>query len=491
MNLGELFVKLKIAADPKNAEQMGRFKQGLVSLKDQANDFRKQADEIIKSKFSHFFKESEFASLGFLGKLTDIVGKANMVRLAILGVVAAMVKLTQNAADASEHLFKFSLNTGLSTTNLQRWQHQAEQVGVSADEVAGSFAALQQKAMDIQLGQGDARAFQLSGVSWFADAETQLGQIEKMLATRPAAMGTKLAMDMGLSEDMITFLRLRSQLKPADKGLILSPDEIKELKDFSIEFKATLAAFQNAMRKIGALILPITRPLINLANRLMKVGVELSKWVAESKKFQMVLGALGVAAAILAIKLFPVTAVVLAISAAIGAVLLIIDDVATFIRGGDSVTGLLWEGLKSGFKTVISEIKKDWTVLIDWFVQGIGKLIDIIVSPILKVLELVGVLQNVDYTGAEKALSSGWQSVKQIDGSTFTGLWDKLGDFFSPIAPAISGGPMLPAGASSVNQNVQINVNGAKEPAAVANEINKALKKQTSDAVYQMPRQEQ
>lgn len=491
MNLGELFVKLKIAGDPKNAEQMNKFKQGLVSLKDQANDFRKQANEIIKSKFSNFFKESEFASLGFLGKLTDIVGKANMVRLAILGVVAAMVKLTQNAAEASEHLFKFSLNTGLSTTNLQKWQMQAEQVGVSADEVSNSFAALQQKAMDIQLGQGDARAFQLSGVSWFADAETQLGQIEKMLATRPAALGTKLAMDMGLSEDMITFLRMRSQLKPADPGLILSPDEIRDLKDFSIDFKATLAAFQNAMRKIGALILPVTRPLMNLANRLMRVGVEISKWVSESKRFQMVLVGLGIAAGLLAIKLFPVTAVVLAISAAIGAALLIIDDVATFIRGGDSVTGLLWEGLKTGFKTVISEIKKDWTVLIDWFVEGIGKLVDIIVSPILKVLELIGVLQNVDYQGAQKALTSGWQSVKEIDGSTFTGLWDKIGDFFSPIAPAISGGPMLPAGASSVNQSVQINVNGAREPAAVANEINKVLKKQTSDAVYQMPRQEQ
>lgn len=472
MNLGELFVKLKIAADPKNAEQVSKFRAGLISLKDRANDFRKQANEIIKSKFSHFFKESEFASLGFLGKLTDIVGKANMVRLAILAVVAAMVKLTQNAADASEHLFKFSLNTGLSTTNLQKWQHQAEQVGVSADEVAGSFAALQQKAMDIQLGQGDARAFQLSGVSWFADAETQLGQIEKMLATRPAAMGTKLAMDMGLSEDMITFLRLRAQLKPADQGLILSPDEIKELKDFSIDFKATWAAFQNALKKLGAMILPITRPFMNFARRLTQVGTEIISWMnAVQSRKNIILATIAAIGTALAVAFFPATTTIIGIVAAIGAVLLAIEDVASFIRGDDSLTGRSWEGLKKGFAIAVDYVKQAWSDMLDWVVTKADNIFQAIFDPIRKLMALKDVFDN-----PADSLSAAWENVKE---------------FFTPATPALAPAVGMMGGSSAIQQNIQIRVDGAKEPAAVAKEIQSHLRKQTSDAVYQMPRQEQ
>lgn len=491
MNIGELFVKLKLGEDKQNNASVGKFKAGLGALKDKAMDFRKQAQLIAREKLPQFFRESEFGSVGFLGKLTDMIGKANLVRVAILGVVASMVKLTSRAAEASEQLFKFGLNSGMSTTALQKLQMQAEQTGVEADEVADSLRELQSKSMDIQLGRGDAGAFQLAGVSWFADAETQLNQIEQMLKTRPAAMGTKLAMDMGLSEEMITFLRLRASIKPADQGLILSPEEIGELKEFSIEFKATWAAFQRALTKLGAMILPITKPFMEFARRLARIGTEIIGWMTaiESRK-TIILSIIGVIGTALAAAFFPATVTILGIVAALGAVLLVIDDIATFLRGGDSVTGRVWSTLSKNFTTEVELIKGAWKVFVDWII-GTGKMIG---EGLFSSFKLIYDL----FTNPEKVLEDAKLTVKGVGESVMekgADLGSAIKGFFGfnqpAMVPAVAPTPAMAGAVSTMNQNVQINVNGAGDPKAVSEEVSRRLRQETSNAVYQMPRQEQ
>ena len=490
MKLGELFVKLKLAPDGKNPEAINKFRTGLIGLKDKAEDFRKQAQLIAKEKLGEFFKQSEFGSLGFLGKLTDMIGKANLVRIAILSVAGAMLKLTANAANAAEHLFKFSLNSGMSTTALQKLQMQAEQTGVEAEEVAGSLRSLQERSIEIQMGRGDAGAFQLAGVSWFADAQTQLNQVERMLATRPAAMGTKLAMDMGLSEDMVTFLRLRSTLKPADEGLILSPTEIDELKSFSIDFKATLAAFQNALKKLGAMVLPITRPLMDFARRLLRIGTDIIGWMtAIEARRNVILSMIAAIGAALAIAFFPATVTILGIVAAIGAVLLAIEDVASFMRGDDSLTGRAWEGLKSGFKKAIDYVKDAWKGMLDWISEKTSAILEVLFAPIKKLQELKEMLSGK----AQSTMESG-KSALDSGKQQFENIWDSVKGFFTPDQPALAPtSGMIQSGSAGamLNQSVNIQVNGAGNPASVAEEIQRRLRQETSNAVYQMPRQEQ
>jgi hypothetical protein len=489
MKLGELFVKLKLAPDGKNPEAINKFRTGLIGLKDKAEDFRKQAQLIAKEKLGEFFKNSEFASLGLVGRFVDLIGKANAVRLAVLAVVGAMVKLTTSAANAAEHLFKFSLNSGMSTTALQRWQMQAEQTGVAAEEVADSLRSLQQRSMDIQMGRGDAGAFQLAGVSWFADAETQLAQIEGMLKSRPAALGTKLAMDMGLSEDMVTFLRLRSTLQPADEGLILSPTEIDELKNFSIDFRSTLAAFQNALKKLGAMILPITRPLMDFARRLLRIGTDIIGWMtAIEARRNVILSMIAAIGAALAIAFFPATITILGIVAAIGAVLLAIEDVASFLRGDDSLTGRGWESLKKGFRLAVDYVKDVWKGMLEWISEKTSAILDVLFAPIKKLQELKDMLSG----GAQSAIDSGKGTIESGK-QRFENIWDSVKGFFVPQEPALAPtSGMIQSGSvgAMLNQSVNIQVNGAGNPASVAEEVSRKLRQETSNAVYQMPRQE-
>jgi len=362
---------------------------------------------------------------------------------------------------------------------------------VEADEVANSLRELQSKSMDIQLGRGDAGAFQLAGVSWFADAETQLNQIEQMLKTRPAAMGTKLAMDMGLSEEMITFLRLRASIKPADQGLILSPEEIGELKEFSIEFKATWAAFQRALTKLGAMILPITKPFMEFARRLARIGTEIIGWMTaiESRK-TIILSIIGVIGTALAAAFFPATVTILGIVAALGAVLLVIDDIATFLRGGDSVTGRVWSTLSKNFTTEIEVIKGAWKVFVDWII-GTGKMIG---EGLFSSFKLIYDL----FTNPEKVLEDAKLTVKGVGESVMekgADLGSAIKGFFGfnepAMVPAVAPTPAMAGAISTMNQNVQINVNGAGDPRIVGEEVSRRLRQETSNAVYQMPRQEQ
>ena len=297
-----------------------------------------------------------------------------------------------------------------------------------------------------------------------------------MLATRPAAMGTKLAMDMGLSEDMVTFLRLRSTLQPADEGLILSPTEIDELKSFSIDFKATLAAFQNALKKLGAMVLPITRPLMDFARRLLRIGTDIIGWMtAVEARRNVILGMIAAIGAALAIAFFPATLTILGIVAAIGAVLLAIEDVASFMRGDDSLTGRAWEGLKSSFRLAVDYVKDAWKGMLEWIGEKTSAILEIVFAPIKKLQEL------------KEMLSGGAQA-------TFGNIWDSVKGFFTPDQPALSPtSGMIQSGSAGamLNQSVNIQVNGAGNPASVAEEIQRRLRQETSNAVYQMPRQEQ
>jgi hypothetical protein len=485
MEIGQLFVKLKLVSDKVNENTTKKFVGNLKGMKEKAMDLAKQAKVLLQSKFSHFFKESEFASVGLLGKMADIIGKANMMRLAIMGAVAGMIKLTSSAAEASEHLFKFSINTGMDTQALQRWQAQAGQAGVQAEEVADSFKNLQRKSMEVQMGQGDAGAFQMSGVNWFADAQTQMKQIQAMLKNRPAAMGTKLASDMGLSEEMISFLRMKDSLESADENLILSEKEIAELKDFSLKFKGTWYSFQQTLVKIGAMILPITKPFIAFAMRLMKMTTQFTAWMNEipARKNGIITAVAAIGTA-LAVAFFPATATVLGIGAVIAGILLIMEDIATFLRGGDSLTGDLINGaggaVKSAFGGVIDWVRENWKMLLDWMwteVKNFGELIWSLIKGIAGLGFKIGELAS---DGIKGVAASAWEGLKGLASDAWKGLSGPM-----PSAPSMALGA-----SGGMVQNVQIQVDGSKDPKAVGEEVSRRLRQETSQAVYQMPRQE-
>jgi hypothetical protein len=312
-------------------------------------------------------------------------------------------------------------------------------------------------------------------------------QAQIMLKNRPAAIGTKLAMDMGLSEEMVTFLRLRDTLKPPDKNLILSKNEIAELKDFNIDFTSSILTMKMAMIKLGVVIASVMKPVFMMFNRIMLATSDFTKWLAGMGKWKGVI--LGIAASIaIAVTafFFPVIGTVAMIGILIAGVLLAIDDVATFMRGGDSLTGRVIKGWRQGLSDFWDWIKTEWPALMDWM----GKY----------AVDLGKWFYNL-FADIFNWISDNWKYVIGYLGEELGNFWDwakdKLGMGDKGTNPAIE--PIKPTfaipvgaggGANSVNQNVTINVNGARDATSVGKEVSNHLQKQTNHALMQFPRGE-
>jgi hypothetical protein len=487
MNLGQLFVTMGFKLDKGISASQSKFIAGLKQVQEKAIALKNKISTASGfSDFSKGFKQAAQESTGFVGFLGRMVTAANLARAAILGAVAAMVKLTMNAAEASEHLFKFAINTGMDTTALQKWQQQAGMAGVQADDVANSFKEMQRKAMEIQLGQASPGAFQMAGVDWTGSPEKMMNQIQKMLKSRPAGMGTKLASDMGLSEEMISFLRLRDGMEPAQEGLILSPEEIADLKDFNMQFTGAMNAMKQALIKFGAMIAPITKPLINLFSRVMMAVADFIKFLNSLGAMKMKIIGIGAAiAGALMAAFFPVTATVMAVAALIALVFLAVDDVASFIRGDDSITGRIIKNWRQGLSDMFGWVKDNWKIIVDWISTGFVDGVKVIWSFFSDMFSWIRDNWKVllSYIGSE--VTNAWDGVKSLFGFGGDGEAKPATTAPSFGVPATAG-----AGAGGVQQNINIQVDGSKDPKVVGNEIATRLKRETTNAFYQMPRTE-
>ncbi|MNZ90088.1 hypothetical protein D3C78_1090420 [compost metagenome] len=184
---------------------------------------------------------------------------------------------------------------------------------------------------------------------------------------------------------------------------------------------------------------------------------------------------------------------ILAIVTAIGAVVLILDDLYSAIQGQDSVIGGWVESFTSAFPAisgVISSIIDLLGIVASLFAGALvesaklwgGAIVDVItliigtVGGVIKAIEDILSGKNPfdvlgDYFEAQIDRILGLAgSLGDRIGSFFGGMFGSGGAsaFSSPVpAGVIQGG----GGGSTVNNNVTNNINGAGNPSAVANEI--------------------
>lgn len=114
MNIGELFINLGIKGTDKTIGALTDTKKGL----------------------------GEVASMSLEAKA------------AILGAFYAFERLMSSSAHAGNSLENFTALTGISNQTLQQYQYAARQVGLSNEEMAGSFKSVQNVMTTMRLGKG-------------------------------------------------------------------------------------------------------------------------------------------------------------------------------------------------------------------------------------------------------------------------------------------------------------------------------------------------
>lgn len=452
MNIGELFIKLGIKTEglaqisvvkekvTKSITQAGvavsRFKTAFEKLKD---TYTKVSDKV--KGFSQKLQDSK-------GTLGDWVSNIKVAQVQLVAFGASIVAVTKKASDYAAQLVRFNSVTGMSSQYLQSLSQDAAASGIEFGEVEESLKGLQSRMLDVQMGQGDISPFARLGIDPRSDPSAVIEQLKTKLNTMGPQMGSKFARDLGLSDSFIAFLKEAKSLPPADKSLLLSDKEIQNLKEFNIYFNRIFDNVKRILQRFGAQMMPLAKAIVFAVERIGLVIKDVGTafdWIANRVQgFQGILTTVVVALAAL---FAPLTF-------GIAGVVLVLDDFFAFMRGDKSVIG--------GYV----ELFKNWDLVLKGLIITVKELWD-----------------SFNVKDAVKATIDTVKSMISSVGSAF-GLGDTEVGQSAKTKAAAAGATN---NASTQNNNVEINVNGAGKPESVATEVAKKLKGTMSNTMFQQP----
>lgn len=420
-----------------------------------------------------------FAALGFKIEGADKLDRvdrgmdsaARSATKATLGVTAlttAFLVMIDTSTRAAMALRNFALSTGLSTDELQLWQHAAQVNGISADALTDSIKSLQDARASFVLGEPKAiGAWQLLGVNPLQDPFKVLGDLrQKMLNVGDVGIARNLLSKVGL-EAMLPLLRSTDQeFEKWNKNFIVTQRQVAQLSKLN-------AAWQNLKTSVIALKVQFaeifTPALLHVASALQWVaekGAVVLKWLHDGGFIaNLVRWALeGMAVALLALAgvMAIVVAALGALATALGVItllgwasgvseaILLFTTLAAVIAGLVLLIDDMWHAL-SGGKSVLADLG------------------NIIFGPLFtKLFEIWDAMENVrkKSSNKEQLVSIAQRNMNPVAGSVLAGY-----------------------GGRTVNQenNVEIHVDGSQDPRATGRAVGSAVKAEISNAAYQLP----
>jgi hypothetical protein len=432
ITLGEAFITLGVK--PENLEAISGF---LSKVGNTSTALGQYEGKTVRA---------EKATKSLMQRFRDEIGSLNMIRLQFLAISTAIVTLAEKAGKVAFELSKFSVLTGLSAEKLEVWQQQAAQVGISADEMASSIESLQKASVEWSMGEGNP-AWAFLGIDPRQDPFAVLDQLKDKFKEFNPAWANKLGADLGLSKDMIYFLKEAKNLKPSDKSFLLSDKEISKLKEFHLFFNRIWDNSKRMLQKFGLVVMPIAEFILNAVDRLshafLDLGMGLNRLITN---FQALAPILTIIFATLGVALFPVTALIIGLALAF-------EDVMTYLRGGDSITGRLIAEFSD-----LNNLIKD-------------------------TLSLLAGLADTITGGMFSGEIGAWfdKAIKWADDAK------GAGKLFGPADEAAAG--VATGGMSKVDQtnNININISGAKNPKEIVREAQEKINKSIVDSFYQLP----
>lgn len=430
MKLGELFFEL-----------------GFKSIgKAEASNFDKQIGS-LKTKSAAFGKE--------LFKLGSVVTMTS-------GIITAF---TKKMSDAVVNLDKISSLTGMSSDTIQRLGEMAATTGTDINQLSGAVMALQKQSVDISLGRGgNIGVFQFLGLDPHEDPIKNLDKLAIKLQKMPTALGTAMASDLGLSPELIYFLKEKGNLPAANPETILSSSEVKRLKDFNFYFNRIFEQSSRVLQKFAAFLTPIATQVVYFFDRMSSMFGEvlnrLDPVFVKLKKYMPFIVGVGIA---LFYAFNPLTAIFIGLAIAI-------EDIYSFFKGEDSILGriLNW----------VTNIKERVKELIDLFWD---------------LVQFMTIGGDTKYKawfdekrkGSAKTGESVEKSLGTIPSKVMRGM-GSVQDFFQKnfnikVEDIPNKGKLPKTSMINNNNNININIEGASDPEETAEVVSRKIQ----DAFYQ------
>lgn len=406
------------------------------------------------------------------GGLEKITKFATIAGAALTAAAASIGFVVNNFSKQGAEIAKLSDATGLTTDSIQQLSFAADKAGVSSQSLIGDISNLTKSMHSPIPGEFNQGLFMLGISTRKASGELKSGadvlfdmadKFEGMSHTKAANWAAKV----GISSDTLVLLKqgkgaIQDYMKQA-QAFTVPAAAIEASRKFQILLSTTNRIFQYVGQTIAASLVPAFDKYIRtftefmLANKeFIELGLKtvvdgISKgfdllWTSLSKVKELIFeyipglkeftkglidsdniaNALLVSFGIVGVALGVMFAKFIAIGAAIAVVVVAFEDVITYFRGGESVTGRLIEK--------INELANSFTESF----PGISELIKVVAG-------WLGRLAS--WTGGEllKGLAQFWQYLKEIGaeivmvGKVFLFVFDQISKVLLSIPKTISG----------------------------------------------------
>lgn len=358
---------------------------------------------------------------------------------AFLQNLEVLYKWSEVAREAAMNLEIYQMNTGLSGEQLQEMSYKAAQAGVSINELSGQIQKIQQMSKDIELGQGNAKPFQLMEIDPRQNPIEILDELtEKLrsLSQYDPARAKQMANMFGISDNML-YSMLTESNEQMNKQFLLTQKEQKALVQLNKEWNKVWFYIKQIGIKLqgmgAALQSQFVKVLLDAVQGLGELLVRFFDLIEANEDLRNVLIAVGVVlAAVFAPWLL-----------ALGAIVIVLEDIFGYFNGKDSVTGqiiewinqserfrLVWSGIKTvfeGFKALLMGLKEIWDGYIGPMIVGLnelveGKLGSILLTALDAALNPMGTI--MEGIGGIRELVSGGNSSSQTNNVTFQSSGD-------------------------------------------------------------------
>lgn len=405
MNLGELFVELGVVGDIQPLKdfvkttseavavidkQIAKNKTLIQYKKDLAEATTEAQKKLIKENFASEIKKQKLVDEIDATKKT-IAGKEEFAKglgkvvtktMAVVGALttAALVinKYTKELVQSNQAMLNLTRTSDIALNSFQKWGNIGKIMGV--DNAEQQLAGLNKRLFELQLTGEGARGFQLAGVNPMGQtAEGVLEQIRARIRGLNDTQASYLLEQIGLDPQMLHILRLSreefEQLNDVVRRYRLTAGETKEIQQMNMQLQIAAIKLKYLRDKAVLAILPLWTQLTISTARIAEMFAKLAKKLgAFISKFRLAVGL----AAVYVSRMKPVkdilNAIVIAMKASIRempklvqwvfklggafarallpltAVFLILDDIATYFEGGDSLLGevLNWSNERGG-----------------------------------------------------------------------------------------------------------------------------------------------
>lgn len=251
MKIKELFVSVE--AKVKGLKKLEDFNNALKGIMASYKELYKVSNQVSQT--------SEKSGSSLFGKFFAVapnIAAVMQIAKSIYGVVKALVSFSLNMSKSAYELIKLRNNLGLSTTKLQEFGNAAVASGVKLGDFQSAVATLRKQSIDILLGRGDITPYALLGLNPHDDPMVFLEKLQGRLRELPEALGTAFATDLGLSPDMINFVRSADFRRLRERPTLSQREinQMKELRDSALEL---VVAFQTFGQKMVVSFSPIIK----------------------------------------------------------------------------------------------------------------------------------------------------------------------------------------------------------------------------------------